>query len=354
MQESVLPCLTASDGEPQLDQDPGFWCKLALRFDMAFGPGAGEKGGLCDPGLCSRKWNPSSSAHGLSAPGDFGCRTECKFNGGCRSFDNVPMSWGSRGREWRRGPLLGGHPSESSGIRPGDGYLRYPAFLARDAGDFAFISFPSGSSLRVDFKGIRHEGPVLLGGRGRCSLQDLCPAGCKEGSIKAQEGYHRSPSRPACCADRGHPCVDVPNGEAPCRPCTIGRSGHPEEGNCKACSPDGFPMPGLSGSFGLVGFCKSRWASTPYQNCHAPETDDSPDVPRRRADCPTRSRWLSSCSACSSWRSCRWSCNSGFDPTKPGYDYRPRGLQREKSSSKNSQVAQGTSCCRWPKLLSEE
>ena len=74
--------------------------------------------------------------------------------------------------------LFGGHSSESSGIRPGDGYLRHPAFLARDAGDFASISFLSTTCkpYRVDFEGIRHEGPVLLSSRGRSSPKSFALA----------------------------------------------------------------------------------------------------------------------------------------------------------------------------------
>lgn len=76
--------------------------QLALRFGMALGPTELERKEAFVIPIFAR-----GSGMLLAVPTDFlpqdrglGCRIECKFNGGCRSFDYEPMSWSSRDREW--------------------------------------------------------------------------------------------------------------------------------------------------------------------------------------------------------------------------------------------------------------
>ena len=239
------------------------------------------------------------------------------------------MPWGAGVRQWRGSSgrpgnqlfacgLFGGDQDEPQRIRSSHRYLSHPAFLARPAGDFAVISFPSGAGLRLDFKGVRLESPLLLCSRG-ADAACVRPAWDQESPVEAEEGDNSCACRSDCPLNRCHPSFDFPDGAAPCRPGEVGGCSDKRPRDVQASPPDGFPSPSYTRKVGHPRLRKGYWTSPKDQNLNSFASDGQISFPGGRTCGTAGSRWISASSACSARRSARRS-NSGSHTAESSHD----------------------------------
>ena len=339
-QESTVPGLGLPypiSNDDYVYQDDRLRELMDLHPDVALGgSGGGISGSFCCPSDCSAARGHPCCPHGFHSCSDFGERCCCRRNRPGGPFDNGPGSccpgvrrsrgsFGGEPHSLYACRLLRGCGSNVEGIRPSYRWPPDPAFLARPAGDFSFIDFPSGKCIRVDHKRDRLSGPFLLC-CGRGGVGDPC--GDQEetheiGCTKAEEGHYSSSCRSTRIFDRVSAChhqsVDCSSPESR------------EVGGCigasSRCSPSGSaPSAGLSGpSFtrwdcGSGRFCESRGNGSAYQAQHSFETADGIRVGRGRAFTATRPGGLQTSSQCEHGPVGLGLNCSGFGSAESGHD----------------------------------